>query len=85
MKIFKHANLSEKDTCLVCQLPEDKPVVLVGIVGTEERNNMQAKQVHVDCLNLLFYPKMGVIGQKLEDVKIDEIEPGTQDYDESRD
>ena len=65
MKIFKHANLANKDTCIICKKPEDKPVVLVGIVGTEEGSIMQARQVHVDCLELYYYPESNLIGQKI--------------------
>ena len=65
MKIFKHANLSGINTCLICKKAEDKPVVLVGIVGTEEGNNMQATQIHVDCINLLYYPKEELLAQVL--------------------
>ncbi len=65
MKVFKHANLSAKDTCPVCHKAEDKPVVLIGIVGTEEGHNIQAVQVHLDCLDLLYYPEQKVIAQKL--------------------
>lgn len=65
MKVFKHANLSGEDTCLVCKKAEDKPVILVGVVGTEEGNNMQARQVHVDCIDLLYYPEANIIAQRL--------------------
>ena len=66
MKIFEHANLQSKDTCLICNKAEDKPVILIGIVGTEEGKNMQAKQVHVDCIDLLYYPEIEMIIQKLK-------------------
>lgn len=69
MKIFQHPNiLKEKpeETCLVCKKPEDKPVILVGIVGTEDGGNMQAKQIHVDCIDLLYYPEHSLLAQKLE-------------------
>ncbi len=65
MKIFQHANLGGKDTCLVCGKAEDKPVILVGIVGTEEGHNMKARQVHVDCIDLLYYPNNKLLAQKL--------------------
>lgn len=65
MKIFQHANLEGKNTCLICEKAKDKPVVLIGISGTEKGNNMQANQVHVDCLELLYYPDHKLIAQKL--------------------
>lgn len=67
MKIFKHANLSGKSTCLLCGEAKDKPVILVGIVGTESGGNMEARQVHVDCIDLLYYPEPGIIAQKVEE------------------
>jgi hypothetical protein len=63
MKIFKGMNTSGK--CLICKTSEDKPCVLIGIVGTEEDRNMRAEQVHVDCLDFLYYPEQGIIAQKL--------------------
>lgn len=64
MKIFEHIN--KKDTCLVCCTSEDKPVTLIGVVGTEEDHIIQAKQVHVDCINLFYYPKEKIFVQKLK-------------------
>lgn len=66
MRVFEHANLSAKQTCPICKEAVDKPVVLIGIVGTEEGHNMQAVQVHLDCLDLLYYPEHNLIAQKLE-------------------
>lgn len=66
MRIFEHPNFSKDEGCLICTMKDHKPVVLIGVVGTEDGGNMQAKQVHVDCLDLLYYPDMSVIAQKLE-------------------
>jgi hypothetical protein len=65
MRIFQHANLSGEDTCLVCEKADDKPVVLIGVIGTEDGHNMQARQVHVDCIELYYYPEQKIIAQKL--------------------
>ena len=66
MKTFKHANLSGKNTCLLCDEAVDKPVVLIGVVGTEDGGNMKARQVHVDCINLFYYPEAKMIAQKVD-------------------
>ncbi len=65
MRVFEHANLHDAATCLVCEKPEDKPVVLVGIIGTEKGHNMEARQVHVDCLEFYYYPDAKIIAMKL--------------------
>lgn len=57
MRIFAHGNWSNKDICPICKTNTDKKVILVGIEGTEEHNNIQAVQVHVDCLDNLRYNK----------------------------
>lgn len=54
MKIFPHPNLLNF-SCPVCGDSTDSPVTLVGIAGTEIGNNMQAIQVHVSCIDLLYY------------------------------
>ncbi len=68
MKIFQHANLSGKDgdVCVICQKKDDKPVILIPIVGTEEDGLMQARQAHVDCIDLFYYPEDKIIAQKIK-------------------
>lgn len=51
MRIFDHPNTSGGFSCPVCKKADDKPIVLIGIQGTEEGMNMEAKQVHLDCLD----------------------------------
>lgn len=65
MRIFDHPNFGEKHSCLVCGKKDDKPVTLIGIVGTQEGKNIMAAQVHVDCLELYYYPDYKIIAQKL--------------------
>lgn len=60
MKQFEHMNTNGDAKCPICGTGDDKPVVLAGIEGTEDGNNMQAMQVHVDCINLTY--KTGVNG-----------------------
>jgi hypothetical protein len=56
MKIFDHMNTEGAARCPVCKTKKDKPVILVPIAGTEEGNNSQAIQVHVDCVDLTYSP-----------------------------
>ena len=68
MRTFNHPNFSKKagnDSCLICKKQDDKPVVLIGIVGTKDGGNIQAKQVHLDCIDLLYYPDSNILAQKL--------------------
>jgi hypothetical protein len=51
MRQFDHPNM-DGFTCPICGTAEDKPVTLIGIDGTQEGHIMQAKQVHMECLNL---------------------------------
>ena len=60
MRLFPHPN--SPWTCPVCGKDTDEAVVLIGIQGTEEGNNMEAVQVHFDCLRTLrWYKGAGVI------------------------
>lgn len=52
MRVFDHPNVTGGWTCPVCGTADDKPVVLIGISGTEEGNIMQAEVFHLDCLDL---------------------------------
>jgi len=56
MKSFPF-NHSESEVCPICGTADIKEATLIPIVGTEEDNNMQAIQVHVDCLSQLVYDK----------------------------
>ena len=69
MKIFKHGNFTNGSTCFICGGTQDGPVTLIGVVGTQVGYNMEAKQAHVDCLELLYYPDMEVIAMKLKEKK----------------
>ena len=51
MRVFDHPNMTNFE-CPICKGKEDKPVVLVGIDGTEDGNIIEAVQVHLDCLEL---------------------------------
>ena len=69
MRVFSKPNLSSGWKCPVCKTDEEKEVVLIGIVGTQEGYNIEAEQVHMGCLDLLFDKKMGIIYQEVEKQK----------------
>lgn len=50
MRTFEHGNWSNGSQCPICGTADDTEVMLIGILGTEEGNNMQAAQVHTKCL-----------------------------------
>lgn len=52
MRIFDEPNISDGFTCPICGNGDIKPVTLVGILETLKDYNMEAVQVHVDCLDL---------------------------------
>jgi len=51
MRIFEHPNMADFK-CPICGTADDKPVVLIGIDGTESGRNIQARQYHVACIDL---------------------------------
>lgn len=51
MRTFEHPNL-DGFLCPICGTADDKPVVLVGINGTEHDNLVEALQYHLDCITL---------------------------------
>lgn len=54
MRIFDHPNLSAPWQCPICRKDTDLPVALMPIPGTEEDGNVEAQQVHADCLQYWF-------------------------------
>jgi hypothetical protein len=52
MRTFDHPNVSGGWRCPICGTSDDKPVVLIGIDGTQEGGIMQANQYHLDCIDL---------------------------------
>lgn len=52
MRIFKKPNISGGFICPICGSSEEKEVVLIGIQGTENNGNMEARQYHLDCIDL---------------------------------
>lgn len=71
MRIFKEMNTSGKDVCPICKTNDKKEVVLITKVGTGDGSgkkfqNYEAVQVHLDCLELWYDEKMGIIYQKIK-------------------
>jgi hypothetical protein len=63
MRVFEHPSPGNGWKCPVCGKPDDKPVVLIAIRGTENGNKAQAEQFHLDCLEPWYYPDQGAIVQ----------------------
>ena len=54
MRVFEKPSLSYNWRCPICGKSTEKEIVLVGIRDTEDGNgNMEAKQIHLDCINLI--------------------------------
>jgi len=65
MRVFKEPNLSDNWKCPICNTNELKEVVLIGIAGTESGNNIQAEQIHLDCINLVYDKSYNMLYQQL--------------------
>lgn len=65
MRVCKNGNW-KNDSCIVCGTKDKGEVVLVGIAGTESEGNMQARQAHLKCVNLMFDKKWKFIYQKVK-------------------
>lgn len=66
MRIFEKPNKLGGWKCPVCKTDDDKEVVLVGIVGTEKGHNIQAEQIHLGCLDLVWDKSIGIVYQKIK-------------------
>ena len=73
MKIFDEPNLSGDWVCPICGTNENKEVTLIGIDGTGKGNNMQAIQVHMDCIELTFYKSFGCEASRAIAMFFDEV------------
>ena len=51
MRSFNHPNVLHFE-CPICKTKDDKPVVLIGIIGTEEDGVVEVRQYHLDCIDL---------------------------------
>lgn len=66
MRIFKGSNIDNNWVCPICKENTDKEVTLVGIDGTQDGYNIQAEQVHIDCLELIYYKDKNIIAMVIE-------------------
>ena len=58
MKTFDHFNTTGAP-CPICGTWDDKPPVLVPINGTESGGNVEALQIHLDCIDWIAYRMHG--------------------------
>lgn len=68
MRVFDEPNM-ENFKCPICGTSDNKPVVLVGVDGTQEGYNIRAVQYHLDCIDLIEYCGQGgrrFIGQMVD-------------------
>jgi hypothetical protein len=68
MHIFDHPNPANF-VCPICKTAEDKPVVLVGIEGTEDGHIMKARQYHLACIDLTEIAKGDFLFQRIPTCK----------------
>jgi len=59
MRIFNHPNMNAEWKCPICHTSEDKPILLND--NTQFENNIEAEQVHVDCISDLRIVKLSMI------------------------
>ena len=71
MRTFEEPNISNDWKCPICETNNLEPVVLIGIEGTQEGNNIQAEQFHLDCIELLYIKEQKVLIQELSSFKED--------------
>jgi len=66
MRTFAHPNFAEGEKCPLCNTNADREIMLIGIAETEKGNNMQAIQVHTNCISdsLRYFKNLNFIGTK---------------------
>ena len=72
MRFFEHPN-PDGFLCPICKTGDDKPVVLVKIAGTEKDGIIEAKQIHLDCLDLVLISKTWPTGIRLANFLFQEV------------
>ncbi len=63
MRTFKEPNLSNDWKCPICNTADIKEVVLIEIAGSEDGNNIQAEQIHMDCIDLVYNKEYNILYQ----------------------
>ena len=62
MRTFKEPNLSNDWKCPICDTNDVEEVVLIGIAGTYG-DNIQAEQIHMDCIDLVYNKEYNILYQ----------------------
>lgn len=70
MKIFIGFN-QVGDPCPICKKHDNKKTVLIPIYGTSDGKYCEAKQVHLDCIDLTYYESEIPHGQDVIAMVID--------------
>jgi hypothetical protein len=69
MRVFKQGNwaVPEASPCPICGTKKDGEVVLIPIFGSNEEGslNYEARQVHIECLDLMLLPSIEEIGSTI--------------------
>ncbi len=52
MRVFDKFNSNGDSVCPVCKTAEEKQTILIAMDGTEDDGVMEAKQYHLDCVEL---------------------------------
>ena len=63
MIILKDCEFEE--LCPICELQDKGDAVLIGVSGTQQGNDIEAKLVHLNCLNLMYDEEYKLIYQKV--------------------
>lgn len=66
MRIFEHPNISSGWKCPICGTNDDKQIALIGIAGTENGRNMEAEQIHIECIDLIYSKELKLLYHKLK-------------------
>jgi hypothetical protein len=56
--------MSDKNVCPICKTNKDGKTVLIPILNTHIENNIEARQVHLECLDLWLDEELGIIFHK---------------------
>jgi len=65
MRTFKEPNLTNDWKCPICNKADKKEVVLIGIAGTEDDGIVEAEQIHLNCISLIYDKQHKVLFQHL--------------------
>lgn len=67
MRTFaKMMNTSNNEVCPICKTQDKGKVVLIGIVGTQQDNIIEAQQFHLKCIELYYDKTHNIIYQVIK-------------------